>query len=73
MPHAALLIAVAAVMDDYEADLVGSDNPAQSVPAAQRVPVNLRRSNVYTKAVAKQSGSSQSTDTSLADLTKYDV
>ncbi|KAF3006630.1 hypothetical protein E8E13_007719 [Curvularia kusanoi] len=60
-------------MDDYETDLVGSDNPAQSVPAAQRVPVNLRRSNIYTKAVAKQSGGSQTTETSLADLTKYDV
>ena len=57
-------------MDDYEADQVGSDNPAQSVPAAQRVPPKRQRSNGHTAAAVKQSGSSQKIEVSL---TKYDV
>jgi len=57
-------------MDDYEADQVGSDNPAQSVPAAQRVPPKRQRSNGHTAAAVKQSGSSQKIEVSP---TKYDV
>jgi hypothetical protein len=57
-------------MDDYEAHQVGSDNPAQSVPAAQRVLPKRKQSNGHTTATAKQAGSFQKIEVSL---TKYDV
>ena len=63
-------MAAVATMDDYDADQVGSDNPAQSVPAAQRVTPERRRSNGHTTAAVKQPGSFQKIETSL---TKYDV
>lgn len=60
-------------MDEYEADQIGSDNPAQSIPAAQRIPFGRRKSGDQVKAAAKQSEDGQSTVVSDTELTKYDV
>lgn len=60
-------------MDAHELERIGADNPAQSVPAAQRVPVDRRRSNGSTKPAAKRSEYMQKGETSTSDLTKYDV
>lgn len=60
-------------MDDYELERIGSDNPAQSVPAAQRVPPRRQRSNSHTQPAEKQSGETQKTAVADSSLTKYDV
>jgi hypothetical protein len=59
-------------MDDYEMDGIGSDNPALTVPAAQRAPINRTKSHGRQQASPIQSESSQNTVTS-AGLSKYDV
>lgn len=61
------------VMDDYEIERVGSDNPAQSLPAAQLVLPGRQRSNGNIKPTAKQSEESQKTEVEDTSLTKYDV
>jgi hypothetical protein len=59
-------------MDDYEMDGIGSDNPALTVPAAQRAPINRIRSHGRQQASPNSSGSSQKIVTAT-ELTKYDV
>jgi len=60
-------------MDDYEVERVGSDNPVQSIPAAQLVSPSRQRSNGYLKPTTKHSEDSQKAETQDANLTKYDV
>jgi hypothetical protein len=58
-------------MDDYELDRIASNNPALTAPAAQRAPLNRRKSR-GNEATTSPPGSSQSIVEST-ELTKYDV
>ncbi|KAF2628775.1 hypothetical protein BU25DRAFT_490397 [Macroventuria anomochaeta] len=60
-------------MDDYELERIGSDSPAQSVPAAQRISPSRQRSDGNIKTTAKRSEDTQKTETSDANLIKSDV
>ena len=60
-------------MDDNKPERIGSDDPAQSVPAAQRISPSRQRSNGITKTAAKRLENAQKTETTGASLTKYDV
>jgi hypothetical protein len=59
-------------MDDYELDHIASDNPALTAPAAQRAPINRKKSKSSKQANTNGSTFSQDTATT-AELTKYDV
>jgi hypothetical protein len=60
-------------MDDYELERIGSDNPAQSVPAAQRAPPGRQRPKYHVESPKKQPGETQKTTIADTNLTKYDV
>jgi tellurite resistance protein TehA-like permease len=61
-------------MDDNAIDRVASwDNPALTVPAAQRIPVSRQRSNGQAQQTSKQIGTIQTIPESPRKLTKYDV
>lgn len=60
-------------MDDYEVERVGSDNPAQSVPAAQRIQPSRQTSSGNVKTGFKRSEDLQKADAPNPSLTKYDV
>lgn len=60
-------------MDDYELERIGSDNPAQSVPAAQQVQPSRQRSNLNIKTTAKRSEDVQNSKTVDPTFTKHDV
>lgn len=66
-------IAAVLIMDDYELERIGSDNPAQSVPAAQRVPPDRQRSTGFVDLAEKRPGEFQKKKVADASLTKYDV
>ncbi|KAJ8118584.1 hypothetical protein OPT61_g468 [Boeremia exigua] len=57
-------------MDDYEVERVGSDNPAQTIPAAQLVLPSRQRSTGFIRPTIRQSEHGRKTE-SLG--TKYDV
>ncbi|KAI8935266.1 hypothetical protein NX059_007855 [Plenodomus lindquistii] len=59
-------------MDDYELDRIGSDNPALTIPAAQRAPIHRQALRDKSKAAKSKSKTSPNTAL-LQDLTKYDV
>jgi len=59
-------------MDDYELDIIASDNPALTAPAAQRAPINRTKSHGRKQASKPRSEGSQDTVTN-AELSKYDV
>ena len=60
-------------MDDYELERIGSDNPAQSVPAAQRLPLGRQRAKAHIESLKKKSGETEKTAVANTSLTKYDV
>jgi len=60
-------------MDDYKLERIGSDNPTQSVPAAQRVPPSRQRPRAHIESPRTQPGHTEKTAVADANLTKYDV
>ena len=59
-------------MDDYELEQIGTDNPALTLPAAQRVPVKRHKAVGGTKASADQCQGSLKNGV-FPERSKYDV
>lgn len=59
-------------MDDYELDRIASDNPALTVPAAQRVPIQRQTQNGKSKPPKSKPEPSSNTEVSQGS-SKYDV